>query len=83
MTNTFVAVLMGSDSDLPTMQSTLDTLGALGIVWAVKILLTIGRRMPRGNMLCKPNRAPAKYSSAPLAWPHIWRARWLPPPCAR
>ena len=51
MTHTFVAVLMGSDSDLPTMQSTLDTLGALGIVWAVKILLPIGRRTPRGNVM--------------------------------
>lgn len=44
MTNAFVAVLMGSDSDLPTMQSTLDTLGALGITWEVKI--TSAHRTP-------------------------------------
>jgi len=37
MTKPFVAVLMGSDSDLPTMQTTLDTLGSLGIAWEVKI----------------------------------------------
>ena len=44
MTHTFVAVLMGSDSDLPTMQSTLDTLGALGIAREVKI--TSAHRTP-------------------------------------
>ncbi len=37
MTKPFVAVLMGSDSDLPTMQTTLDTLTSLGIAWEVKI----------------------------------------------
>lgn len=44
MSNAFVAVLMGSDSDLPTMQCTLDTLGALGIAWEVKI--TSAHRTP-------------------------------------
>ncbi len=44
MTKPFVAVLMGSDSDLPTMQTTLDTLGALGITWEVKI--TSAHRTP-------------------------------------
>lgn len=37
MTQPFVAVLMGSDSDLPTMQATLDTLTGLGVAWEVKI----------------------------------------------
>lgn len=37
MTKPFVAVLMGSDSDLPTMQTTLDTLDKLGVDWEVKI----------------------------------------------
>ena len=44
MTKVFVAVLMGSDSDLPTMQTTLDTLGSLGIPWEVKI--TSAHRTP-------------------------------------
>jgi len=44
MTKPFVAVLMGSDSDLPTMQTTLDTLGSLGISWEVKI--TSAHRTP-------------------------------------
>jgi len=44
MTKPFVAVLMGSDSDLPTMQTTLDTLGSLGIAWEVKI--TSAHRTP-------------------------------------
>lgn len=49
MSNTsFVAVLMGSDSDLPTMQSTLDTLGALGVAWEVKI--TSAHRTPAATM---------------------------------
>ena len=49
MTNkSFVAVLMGSDSDLPTMQSTLDTLGSLGVAWEVKI--TSAHRTPAATM---------------------------------
>ncbi len=44
MTKPFVAVLMGSDSDLPTMQTTLDTLSSLGITWEVKI--TSAHRTP-------------------------------------
>jgi len=44
MSKPFVAVLMGSDSDLPTMQTTLDTLGSLGIAWEVKI--TSAHRTP-------------------------------------
>ena len=35
--NKFVAVLMGSDSDLSVMQNTLDTLKALGIAYEVRI----------------------------------------------
>jgi 5-(carboxyamino)imidazole ribonucleotide mutase len=44
MTNQFVAVLMGSDSDLEVMQNTLDTLTKLGISWEVKI--TSAHRTP-------------------------------------
>ena len=44
MSNPFVAVLMGSDSDLPTMQSTLDTLSSLGITWEVRV--TSAHRTP-------------------------------------
>lgn len=44
MTNQFVAVLMGSDSDLDVMQNTLDTLTKLGIPWEVKI--TSAHRTP-------------------------------------
>lgn len=40
----FVAVLMGSDSDLAVMQSTLDTLSSLNIPWEVKI--TSAHRTP-------------------------------------
>jgi 5-(carboxyamino)imidazole ribonucleotide mutase len=44
MSDKFVAVLMGSDSDLDTMQSTLDTLDKLGVPWEVKI--TSAHRTP-------------------------------------
>jgi 5-(carboxyamino)imidazole ribonucleotide mutase len=44
MSNVFVAVLMGSDSDLPVMQSTLDVLDSLGITWEVKV--TSAHRTP-------------------------------------
>ncbi len=40
----FVAVLMGSDSDLATVQSTLDTLSKLEVSWEVKI--TSAHRTP-------------------------------------
>ncbi len=43
----FVAVLMGSDSDLPIMQSTLDTLDRLGVPWEVKI--TSAHRTPEAT----------------------------------
>lgn len=45
MSQPFVAVLIGSDADLPIMQSTLDTLTSLGIAWEVKI--TSAHRTPR------------------------------------
>ncbi len=48
MTQPFVAVLMGSDSDLPTMQNTLDTLTNLGVPWEVKI--TSAHRTPAQTM---------------------------------
>lgn len=41
---TFVAVLMGSDSDLPVMQSTLEILGKFGLRFEVKI--TSAHRTP-------------------------------------
>ena len=44
MTESFVAVLMGSDSDLSTVQHTLDTLDRLEIPWEVKI--TSAHRTP-------------------------------------
>jgi 5-(carboxyamino)imidazole ribonucleotide mutase len=47
MTEKFVAVLMGSDSDLDTMQSTLDTLDKLGVPWEVKI--TSAHRTPEAT----------------------------------
>ncbi len=37
MTRPFVAILMGSDSDLPVMKSTLDTLAAFGVPYEVRI----------------------------------------------
>ncbi|HED13705.1 MAG TPA: 5-(carboxyamino)imidazole ribonucleotide mutase [Gammaproteobacteria bacterium] len=44
MNQRFVAILMGSDSDLSTMQTAMDTLDALGIPWEVKI--TSSHRTP-------------------------------------
>lgn len=44
MSNTFVAILMGSDSDLPTMQGTIDVLNKLGVTTEVKI--TSAHRTP-------------------------------------
>ena len=47
MTKPFVAVLMGSDSDLDTMQLTLDTLTSLKVPWEVKI--TSAHRTPEAT----------------------------------
>lgn len=44
MSDTFVAVLMGSDSDLPIMESALDTLSKLEIPFEVKV--TSAHRTP-------------------------------------
>ncbi len=44
MSTPFVAILMGSDSDLPTMQGTLDVLSKLGVACEVKI--TSAHRTP-------------------------------------
>ncbi len=47
MNKPFVAVLMGSDSDLPTMQATLDVLGSLRVPFEVKI--TSAHRTPEAT----------------------------------
>ncbi|WP_144392454.1 5-(carboxyamino)imidazole ribonucleotide mutase [Pleionea sediminis] len=44
MSDKFVAILMGSDSDLPVMQSTYDTLKKLGI--SVEMKITSAHRTP-------------------------------------
>ncbi|MDE0308970.1 MAG: 5-(carboxyamino)imidazole ribonucleotide mutase [Acidiferrobacterales bacterium] len=38
MSNSFVAVMIGSDSDLKVMKSTLDVLDDLGVSWEIRIL---------------------------------------------
>ncbi len=38
MKHKFVAILLGSDSDLKVMQATLDTLDSLGVHWELRIL---------------------------------------------
>jgi len=47
MSKVFVAVLMGSDSDLPVMQSTLDVLDSLAVQWEVKV--TSAHRTPEAT----------------------------------
>jgi 5-(carboxyamino)imidazole ribonucleotide mutase len=47
MNNAFVAVLMGSDSDLPVMQTTLEVLSSLEIPYEVKI--TSAHRTPEAT----------------------------------
>lgn len=47
MSDIFVAVLMGSDSDLDTMRSTLDILDKLKVPWEVKI--TSAHRTPEAT----------------------------------
>lgn len=44
MANPFVAILMGSDSDLPVVQATLDTLESVGVPYEVRI--TSAHRTP-------------------------------------
>ena len=47
MNKPFVAVLMGSDSDLAVMQNTMDTLDKLAVPWEVKI--TSAHRTPEAT----------------------------------
>jgi 5-(carboxyamino)imidazole ribonucleotide mutase len=49
MSKPFVAVLMGSDSDLPAMQNTMDTLDKLGVSWEVRI--TSAHRTPEATRI--------------------------------
>lgn len=44
MSKPFVAIMMGSDSDLPVMRTTFQTLDALGVAWEAKI--TSAHRTP-------------------------------------
>jgi 5-(carboxyamino)imidazole ribonucleotide mutase len=44
MTTPFVAVLMGSDSDLPVMKSTLDTLASFGVPY--EVIISSAHRTP-------------------------------------
>jgi len=48
MSEPFVAVLMGSDSDLPVMQASIDTLTSLGI--ATEARITSAHRTPAETM---------------------------------
>lgn len=47
MNNHFVAILMGSDSDLPVMEASMDTLKKLGVTFEVKI--TSAHRTPEAT----------------------------------
>lgn len=47
MSKPFVAILMGSDSDLPVMESSMDTLNKLGVAFEVKI--TSAHRTPEAT----------------------------------
>ncbi len=47
MSKPFVAILMGSDSDLPTMQATMDVLSQLGVEFEAKI--TSAHRTPQAT----------------------------------
>ena len=47
MADTFVAILMGSDSDLPVMESSIDTLTKLGVAFEVKV--TSAHRTPEAT----------------------------------
>lgn len=47
MTQAFVAVLMGSDSDLPVMQATLEVLDKLGVPYEVRV--TSAHRTPQAT----------------------------------
>ena len=47
MSTPFIAILIGSDSDLPTMQSTFDILNRLAVPWEAKI--TSAHRTPEST----------------------------------
>ncbi len=47
MSKPFVAILMGSDSDFPVMESSTDTLDKLGVAWEVRV--TSAHRTPEAT----------------------------------
>ena len=76
MNNHIVAVLMGSDSDLATVQPTLDILDRLGVTWQVKI--TSAHRTPSETraFIAPPSNRAAKYLLPRLVLQPTWPAQW-------
>ena len=76
----FVAVLMGSDSDLPILEPALDVLDAFGIRYGAR--LRSAHRTPaaaHAYVRDAEARGCAVFIAA-AAWPRTSRARWPPSP---
>ena len=69
MSKPFVAILMGSDSDLDTMQVCIDTLDAFGIGREVNVLSAHRTPAATHAYVLMPTSAVAPCSLPPLAWP--------------
>jgi 5-(carboxyamino)imidazole ribonucleotide mutase len=78
MSQPFVAVLMGSDSDLPVLQSTFDVLKALEIPFEAKI--TSAHRTPKvtHEYVTDADARGCSVLSVQQAWQPIWPGPFLP-----
>ena len=80
----WVAILMGSESDWPTMRGCADVLGDLGVGFEVRV--TSAHRTPAATadyVADAIGRAIARLSSAVREWRRILRVRWPRKPCVR
>ena len=77
MTDRFVAILMGSDSDLPQMQGAIDVLKKFSIRTEVKV--TSAHRTPKQLiiMLLMPRAEAVPFILREQAWLLIWLGQWL------
>jgi hypothetical protein len=75
-----VAVVMGSDSDLPVVKKAIDTLEEYGVPAEVHVYSAHRTPEEAGFLLETPGPAASARSLPRPAWPRIWPALWRPTP---
>jgi 5-(carboxyamino)imidazole ribonucleotide mutase len=75
-----VAVIMGSDSDLPVVKKAIDTLGEYGVPTEVHVYSATEPQRRPAAFPGTPGQTALAPILPPQAWPRTWPARWPPTP---